>query len=55
MEKQKEIEEKYTEDIKKCQALGEGKSDEELKVMEEEMKECPSYQEMEEMMQGLGN
>ena len=21
----------------------------------EEMKECPSYQEMEEMMQGLGN
>jgi len=55
MEKQKEIESKYIEDIKKCQALGEGKTEEELKAMEEDMKECPSYQEMEEMMQGLGN
>jgi len=50
MEKMAEIQEKYKADMEKCEKLGEGKSDEELKAMEEEMKGCASAKELEEMM-----
>ena len=38
--------------MKKCEAMGDGKSDEEMKAMEEEMKGCASFKEMEKMMGG---
>ncbi len=43
------IQDKYKTDIEKCEKLGEGKSEAERKKMEEEMKQCDSYQEMEKM------
>ena len=52
MEKMTAITEKYADDMKKCEAMGEGKSEEEMKAMEEEMKGCASFQEMEKMMGG---
>ena len=52
MEKMTEITEKYADDMKKCEAMGDGKSDEEMKAMEEEMKGCASFKEMEKMMGG---
>jgi hypothetical protein len=45
-----EIQEKYKTKMDKCQKLDEGKSDEEKKKMEEEMKACPAYQEVEKIM-----
>ena len=50
MEKMTEITEKYADDMKKCEAMEEGKSDEELEAMMEEMKGCASYQELKKMM-----
>jgi hypothetical protein len=50
MEKMTAITEKYADEMKKCQAMEEGKSDEELEAMMEEMKGCASYKEMEKMM-----
>jgi hypothetical protein len=44
------IQKKYEADFKKCEKLGEGKSEDEKKKMEEELKACDSYKEMEEMM-----
>ena len=44
------IQKKYEEDFKKCEKLGEGKSEDEKKKMEEELKACDSYKEMEKMM-----
>lgn len=50
MEKMTAITEKYADDMKKCEAMEDGKSEEELKAMEEEMKGCASFKEMEKMM-----
>ena len=44
------IQKKYEADFKKCEKLGEGKSEDEKKKMEEELKACDSYKEMEKMM-----
>jgi len=52
MEKMTEITEKYAAQAEKCEKMGEGKSDEELKTMEEEMKGCAAFKEMENMMSG---
>ena len=52
MGKMTEISEKYAAQAEKCEKMGEGKSDEELKAMEEEMKGCASFKEMEQMMGG---
>jgi len=46
------ITEKYKAEAEKCEKLGEGKTDEEMKAMEEEMKGCDSFKEMEKMMGG---
>lgn len=62
-EKMKSLEEKYKGKMDKCEKLGEGKSDDDKKKMEEEMKACGSYKEiealtkemMESMMKGLGD
>ena len=50
MERMTEITEKYADDMKKCEAMEEGKSEAELEAMMEEMKGCASYQELEQMM-----
>jgi hypothetical protein len=50
MEKMTAITENYADDMKKCEAMEDGKSEEELKAMEEEMKGCASFKEMEKMM-----
>ena len=52
MDKITEITEKYAAQAEKCKQMGEGKSEEELKAMKEEMKECASFKEMEKMMSG---
>ena len=52
MAKITEITEKYAAQAEKCEKMGEDKSDEELKAMEEEMKGCASFKEMENMMGG---
>ena len=52
MAKMMEITEKYAAQAEKCEKMGEGKSEEELKAMEEEMKGCASFKEMENMMSG---
>jgi hypothetical protein len=39
--------------MEKCEALGKGKSDEEKKKMEEEMKKCDSYPELEKMFKEM--
>jgi len=52
MAKITEITEKYAAQAEKCEKMGEGKSDEELKAMEEEIKGCASFKEMEKMMSG---
>ena len=44
------IQKKYEADFKKCEKLGEGKSEDEKKKMEEELKACDYYKEMEKMM-----
>jgi membrane protein insertase Oxa1/YidC/SpoIIIJ len=44
------IQKKYEADFKKCEKLGEGKSEEEKKKMQEEFKACDSYKEMEKLM-----
>ncbi len=48
--KMQEIQKKYEADFKKCEELGKGKSKDEQKKMEEELKQCDSYKEMEKMM-----
>ncbi len=45
--KMEEIQTKYKADMEKCQKMNDGKSDEERKAMETEMKECDSYKELE--------
>jgi CRISPR-associated protein Cas8b1/Cst1 subtype I-B len=40
MDKLKELEEKYKEKAEECKKLGEGKSEEEMKALEEEAKNC---------------
>ena len=45
------IQKKYEADFKKCEKLGEGKSEAEKTKMQEELKNCDSYKEMEKMMQ----
>lgn len=49
MTKLNAIQDKYKADIEKCEKLDEGKSEEEKKAMETELKECDSYKEMEEL------
>lgn len=44
--KLKELEDQFKEDKAKCMDLGKGKSNEELKEMDEEAKKCPSYKEL---------
>jgi len=44
------IQKKYEADFKKCEKLGEGKSEVEKKKMQEEFKACESYKEMEKLM-----
>jgi hypothetical protein len=44
------IQKKYEADFKKCEKLGEGKSEAEKTKMQEELKNCDSYKEMEKMM-----
>ncbi len=44
------IQKKYEADFKKCEKLGEGKSEVEKKKMQEEFKACDSYKEMEKLM-----
>jgi hypothetical protein len=51
--KMKDIEAKYKADMEKCEALGKGKSDEEKKKMEAEMKKCDSYPELEKMFKEM--
>jgi hypothetical protein len=46
------IQKKYEADFKKCEKLGEGKSEAEKTKMQEELKNCDSYKEMEKMMKG---
>ena len=48
--KMEAIQEKYKAKMEKCQKLDEGKTEEQKKKMEEEMKACPAYQEVEKMM-----
>jgi len=48
--KMEAIQKKYEADFKKCEKLGEGKSEDEKKKMEDELKACDSYKEMEKMM-----
>lgn len=47
------IEAKYKADIEKCEKLEEGKSEDEKKAMETELKACDSYKEMEKMSEEL--
>ena len=49
-DKKKAIREKYEAKMEKCEKMGEGKSEDEKKKMEEELKKCPSYMEVEKMM-----
>lgn len=53
MEKMKGIQEKYKADMEKCEKLGEGKSEEEKKAMETELKECDAFKEMEKMQKEM--
>lgn len=43
------IQTKYKADMEKCEKLDEGKSEEEKKAMETELKECDAFKEMEKM------
>jgi hypothetical protein len=43
------IETKYKADLEKCQKLGEGKTVEQQKAMEKELKECADFKEMEKV------
>jgi hypothetical protein len=52
-DKIKEIENKYEAKMEKCRKLAEGKSQEELNKMEEEVKKCPSYKEMEKLQKEM--
>lgn len=47
------IQAKYKADMEKCEKLDEGKSDEEKKAMEAELKECESFKEMEKMSEEM--
>ena len=49
-DKMKAIQEKYKDKMEKCEKMGEGKSEEEKKKMEEGLKDCASYKEIEKMM-----
>lgn len=49
MQKLQSIQDKYKADMEKCEKLDEGKSEEEKKAMEAELKECESFKEMEKM------
>lgn len=49
MTKLQSIQDKYKADLEKCQKLDEGKSEDEKKAMEEELKGCESFKEMEKM------
>lgn len=53
--KMEAIETKYKADMEKCEKLGEGKSDEEQKKMEAELKECDSYKEIEKLTEEMMN
>jgi hypothetical protein len=52
-EKMEAIKKKYEAKIEKCEKMGEGKSDEEKKKMEEEMKNCPASKEAETLMKEM--
>lgn len=43
------IQTKYKADMEECEKLDEGKSEEEKKAMEAELKECDAFKEMEKM------
>ncbi|MFN5149413.1 MAG: hypothetical protein ACK46O_11085 [Flavobacteriia bacterium] len=49
MQKLQAIQEKYKADMEECEKLDEGKSEEEKKAMEAELKECDAFKEMEKM------
>lgn len=51
--KMEAIQEKYKADMDKCEKLDEGKSEEERKAMEKEMKECDSFKELEELSEAM--
>ena len=53
MEKMKAIQEKYKARMEKCDKLGKGKTDDEQKIMREEMEKCDSYKELEEIQKEL--
>jgi len=48
--KMESIQKKYEPDFKKCQKLDEGKSEEEKTKMENDLKACDSFKEMEKLM-----
>ncbi len=52
-DKMEAIKNKYEAKIEKCEKLGDGKSDEEKKKMEEEMRKCPSAKEAEKLMKEM--
>ena len=44
--KLQELDDRFKEDRTKCMNLGKGKSNDELKEMDKEAKNCPSYKEL---------
>jgi hypothetical protein len=44
--KLEKFDERFKEDIEKCENLGKGKTNDELKEMDKEAKKCPSYKEL---------
>ena len=52
-DKMEAIKNKYEAKIEKCEKLGDGKSEEEKKKMEEEMRKCPSAKEAEKLMKEM--
>ena len=52
-DKMEALKKKYEAKIEKCEKMSEGKSDEEKKKMEEEMKNCPASKQAEELMKEM--
>lgn len=47
LQKLTDIHEKYRVDLERCEKLDEGRSEEEKKIMEEDMRNCDAFNEME--------
>ena len=52
-DKMEALKKKYEAKIEKCEKMSEGKSDEEKKKMEEEMKNCPAAKQADELMKEM--